>query len=193
MASQTRSHCPNCQTQYEPRARVCAVCGRVRDRQTTEEGTAPPPSFPESAWALAVRRCPWCASERPAIEEYCGNCAKNIPLDAPVTSKPAPGQYPTPRPSYNREWWLLGGMLCLVIGIWCGIIQAQGERVGPTPSLTPAPELLPSPEPQYAPSPTYFAPVHALGGFPSGRGVIHVRSYTRKDGTVVRAHTRRSR
>jgi len=37
MASRTRTHCPNCQEQYQPRARACHSCGRTRDQKTDAE------------------------------------------------------------------------------------------------------------------------------------------------------------
>jgi hypothetical protein len=37
MASRTRTHCPNCRTQYAPYARSCAQCGRTRDQISDAE------------------------------------------------------------------------------------------------------------------------------------------------------------
>lgn len=51
MATQTRSHCPNCDTKYEPRARVCAFCGRVRDRKTSPE----PEACPVTSYSVPLR------------------------------------------------------------------------------------------------------------------------------------------
>ena len=296
MASQTRSHCPNCSTKYQPRARVCAFCGRVRDRKTSPEpeacpvtsysvplrdgtrvgpvplatvvqmikagtissdspvfdmdsgkcfladehplirvglgmkaspapqdttkppstapapdtakspGAAPPVIIPESAWALGIRRCPSCGAERPAREDPCGYCGKSIPDHITVTSKPAPGQYPSPSPSAMPESAKVKftqGFITSVVAFFIllsgigncqkqqddardrEIERQQAEVVRYDESLRQSTAEVAQPAAMPA-----FTPSYSGGSFRSS-GRVHVSGYTRKDGTRVRAHTRR--
>lgn len=118
MASRTRTHCPNCNTQYEPRARKCQQCGRSRDQLSDAE---------IEARNVKVAQPP----KAPPVIQNRGNVA--APINADKKRVPV-------------ALYIVGAAVFIIVLIVSSVANSisRSRMPTPAPSATPAPAATPS-------------------------------------------------